>query len=82
MTGQFKKEIFNYLHDWVWKKLNSWKKKTLSQAAEEVLVKYVIQVIPTYAMYVFLLPPSITNFVTRLIRNFWWDDGEKHKKIC
>lgn len=42
MTGRSKKYIFSYLHDWVWKKLNSWKEKTLPQTVKEVLIKLVV----------------------------------------
>lgn len=70
--GRSKKEIFNYLHDQVEKKLNSWKEKTSSLAAKEVLIKSVIQTIPTYAMSVFLLPLSITKSITGLSHNFLW----------
>lgn len=82
MTGRSKKEIFSYLHDRVQKKLNRWKEKTLSQIAKEVLIKSIVQGIPTYTMSVFLLPPSITCSITSLIRNFWQSGDDKHKKIC
>lgn len=68
MIGRSKKEIFSYKHDRVWKKLNGWKEKTLSQAKNEDLIKLVVQAIPTYAMSVFLLPSSIIS-ITRRVRN-------------
>lgn len=66
----------------VWKKLNSWKEKTLSLATKEVLIKSIVQAIPIYTMSVFFLPSSITCSITGLIRNFRWGDDDKHKKIC
>lgn len=72
MKGRSKKETFSYLHDIAWKKLNSWKEKTLSQVAKELLTKSVVQAIPTYAMSAFLLLSSITRSITERICNFWW----------
>lgn len=71
MIGAQKKNS-SYLHDWVWKKLSGWKEKTLSHAAKEILIKLVIQIIPTYVTSYFLLPVSIVDSVTSLIRQFWW----------
>lgn len=79
MTGRSKKEIFSYLHNRVWKKLNSWKETTLSQAAKEVLIVSVVQTIPTYSMYVFLLLSSIMG----LVRNFrQGTKAVKRNKYC
>ena len=46
--AQAKKQSFTYLKEQVWKKLQGWKEKLLSQAGREVPIKSVIQVIPTY----------------------------------
>ncbi|KAL8113674.1 hypothetical protein AgCh_020839 [Apium graveolens] len=40
---------------------------------KEVLVKSVIQSLPTYAMKIFLLPLEITKDVERCISKFWWN---------
>lgn len=34
----------------MWKKLKGWKEKTLSQAGREVLIKVVVEAIPSYIM--------------------------------
>jgi hypothetical protein len=39
----------------VWKQLNDWKLKFLSHAWNEILLKAVVQAIPTYGMSVFIL---------------------------
>ena len=56
LVGKRKKESFNFIKEKVWRKLKGWEGKLLSQAGCEVLIKVVIQAIPTYAMGCFKLP--------------------------
>ena len=77
LTGRGKKESFNYIKERVWRKLQGWEGKLLSQAGREVLIKAVIQAIPTYAMGCFKLPLGLCNEIEVMIRKFWW--GEKRK---
>lgn len=58
MIDRSKKEIFCYLHDRVWTKLNSWNEKTLLQATKEVLIKSVISGHPCL-YYVRFSSPSL-----------------------
>lgn len=54
-VGRSKKQVFNFVQDRVWKKQKGWKEKFLSTAGREVLIKSVVQAIPTYVMSCFLL---------------------------
>ena len=72
LVGKGKKESFNYIKEKVWWKLQGWEAKLLSQAGREVLLKEVIQAIPTYTMGCFKLPVSLCNEIEALIRRFWW----------
>ena len=49
-VGRRKKEGFNFIKEKMWRKLQGWEGKLLSQAGREVLIKAVIQAILTYAM--------------------------------
>lgn len=40
----------------VWKKFQGWKEKLLSQVGREILIKVVVQALPTYIMSCFKLP--------------------------
>lgn len=51
-----KKQTFQFIPDCVWKKLKSWMEKVLSRARCEVLIKFVVQSIPSHMMGYFLLP--------------------------
>ena len=53
----------------------------LSQAGHEILVKAVIQAIPTYTMSCFKLPKGLINEIETLIRKFWWGYRGEQSKI-
>lgn len=42
MLGRSKKHSFNDIQDRIWKRLQGWKEKLLSQVGHEVLIKAVI----------------------------------------
>ena len=42
LVGRAKKQSFIYIKERVWKKLQGWKEKLLSQAGREVLIKSII----------------------------------------
>ena len=71
VVGRNKKASLNYIKDRVWGKLQGWKKKLLSQAGKEVLLKAVVQAIPTFAMSCFRLPVGLCQDIEMLIRKFW-----------
>ncbi|XP_012827280.1 PREDICTED: uncharacterized protein LOC105948608 [Erythranthe guttata] len=77
--GRTWKEIFSYLRDRVWAKITGWGEKQLSRAGKEVLIKAVLQAIPTYAMSCFLLPRGLLGEIESAIRRFWWGSGTKWK---
>ena len=70
LVGKRKKESFNYIKEKVWRKLQGWEAKLLSQAGKEVLLKAVIQAIPTYTMGCFKLPVGLCNEIETLIMKF------------
>ncbi|XP_058741946.1 uncharacterized protein LOC131614368 [Vicia villosa] len=72
MIGRSRKGTFKYIKDRVWKKLNSWSSRSLSQAGRETLIKSVIQAIPSYIMSIFLLPPSLSDELEIMMNSFWW----------
>ena len=57
--GQKKKDSFDNIKQRVWKKLQGWGGKLLSQAGREILIKAVAQALPTYTMSCFKLPVTL-----------------------
>ncbi|CAJ2652404.1 unnamed protein product [Trifolium pratense] len=80
MVGRSKKETFNYIKDRVWRKINSWSSKCLSKAGREVLIKSVLQAIPSYVMSIFLIPGSLIDAIEKMMNSFWWGHGGSNNK--
>jgi hypothetical protein len=55
LVGRSKMQAFNSIKEKVGKKLANWKCKFLTQAGKEILLKAVIQAIPTYCMSIFFV---------------------------
>ena len=67
-----KRASFDNLKQKVRKRLQGWEGKLLSQVRREVLIKSIIQAIPTYAMSCFKLPTILCHEIETLVRKFWW----------
>ena len=61
IVGRNKKASLNYIKELVWIKLQDWKEKLLSQAGKEILLKGVVQAIPTFAMSCFKLSLNLCH---------------------
>ncbi|XP_058756815.1 uncharacterized protein LOC131630038 [Vicia villosa] len=72
MIGRNRKATFKFIKDRIWKKINSWSSRSLSQAGRETLIKSVLQSIPTYIMSIFLLPSSSIDEIEKMLNSFWW----------
>ena len=81
LVGRAKKKSFIYIKKRVWRKLQGWKEKLLSQAGREVLIKLVIQAIPTYTMSCFKLPKRLIKELEILIQKFCWGYSGDNRKV-
>ena len=60
--------------------MQGWKERLLSQGGREVLIKAVLQVMPTFTMVCFKIPKSLWKDNESLIWKFWWGyKGDKRK---
>jgi muconolactone delta-isomerase len=59
LVGKSRMNAFQSIKDRVWKRLQNWNNKFLFQAGKEIILKAVIQTIPTYSMSVFQLPITL-----------------------
>ena len=79
-VGRGKKQSFSNIRERIWQKIQGWKEQLLSQAGREVLIKSILQAMPTYSMNCFKLPRSLCKDIESLIRKFWWGyRGEQRK---
>lgn len=81
LAGRRKKTLFKMVRDRVWYRVNGWKEKLLSQAGKEVLLKSVVQAIPSYSMSVFRMPVSLRHELSGLFARFWWGRLKGNKGI-
>jgi hypothetical protein len=63
------------------KRANDWVEKYMSGAAKEILVKAVLQSLPTYAMGIFRFPVGLVDDLSQVIRNFWWGDEHDRRRV-
>ena len=70
--GKNKKASFDKIKQRIWKKLQGWEGKLLSQGGREILIKAVAQALPTYTMSCFKLPLGLCHDIESLIRCFFW----------
>jgi hypothetical protein len=80
-VGKSKIQTFSYIKDNVIKRLSNWKNQFLSQARKEILIKTIVQAIPSYSMGVFKIPTSLCKELNELMQSFWWNHMSKNSKI-
>ena len=80
-VGKKKKASFNFIKEKVWRKLQCWEEKLLSQAGREVLIKTVVQAISTYIMSCFELSVGLCSEIESLVKKFWWGQKRDCRKI-
>nr|XP_027118368.1 uncharacterized protein LOC113735569 [Coffea arabica] len=65
----------------IWQRIHGWNEQRLSTAGKEIMIKAVVQAIPTYSMSCFKYPDSLLSDIQSMISNFWWGDGTKQRPI-
>jgi hypothetical protein len=66
-VGRSKAKCFEYLKEKIWKRIQGWKERFLSAAGKELLLKAVVQAIPTYAMACFDLTKSLCDSISQMV---------------
>jgi hypothetical protein len=81
MVGGSKKNKFAYLKDRIWKRINSWRGRTLLRAGKEVIIKSVLEAILSYVMSVYLKLDATIKEIGGMINLFWWGGGANNGGI-
>lgn len=82
ILGRNKTKKFGQIKDRLQSRLKGWKRKTLSKAGKMVLIKLVLQAIPTYTMTTFKLSSGLCSNLDRIIRKFWWSNTSEKAGFC
>ena len=82
LIGKSKKQVFAEIKEKVGKKLLGWKEKMLSMGGKEILIKAIVQVVPTYTIGCFLLPKSLCEDLEGMMRNLWWGQQNQETKMA
>jgi hypothetical protein len=70
LIGRSKTRSFADIRGRVHKRLEGWKEKFRSEAGREILIKAVIQAIPTYSMSIFKLPKALCRSLNSMMNRF------------
>ena len=81
LVGKSWMEAFMGIKNRIWEWINGWKEKFLFQARKEVLLKAIIQAIPTYTMSVFQLPKKLCADINFMMSKFWWGHKRNDARI-
>ncbi|KAM6548720.1 hypothetical protein CsatB_020396 [Cannabis sativa] len=80
IIGRKKNAVLGFLKTKVIARINSWDGKLLSRADKEILLKTLVQSLPTYAMSVFLLLLGTCNEIEKLMALLWWKSSSSKGK--
>jgi hypothetical protein len=81
LIGRSRVSTFNELKGRIWKRIHGWQERFLTHAGKEILLKSVIQALPTYTMSVFRLPKTLNKEINSIMDKFWWGHMENTHKI-
>lgn len=81
LIGKRKIQIFIGIVDRIQKKMKEWKEQSLSQAGREILIKMVLQAIPSYSMNCFMLPITTCQEIEKASARFFWGSTFEDRKM-
>lgn len=75
-----KYEIFSFIKEKAFRRLHGWRHKFLSRAGKEILLKSIVQGMPSYVMRVFLIPQLLCADLERMMNSFWWGKTSENNR--
>lgn len=76
-----KKSELNFLKERIQKVIAGWKGNFFSIGGKEILIKAVVQAIPTYAMSCIQIPKGLCDELSQIMAKFWWGSNGEDRKI-
>ena len=70
--GKSKVGIFKEIQERIANRVMGWKKKHISKARREVLIKTVAQTISTYSMSLFKIHRTMCDGINLVLAKYWW----------
>jgi hypothetical protein len=80
-VGRSPVRTFRYLYNRMWQHMNGCAGRPLSRKGNEIMLKSVVQAIPTHVMSCFQLPVSTCDSMRKSIANIWWGMENGKKKL-
>jgi hypothetical protein len=81
LIGRSWVSAFSGIKGKIWTQINGWNKSFLSLAGKEILLKAVIQAIPTYTMNVLQLSKTLCKEINFMMPKFLWGSKVKRKRV-
>ncbi|XP_062152046.1 uncharacterized protein LOC133860461 [Alnus glutinosa] len=81
MVDRSKRQTFASICGKVKAKVDGWKEKFLSQVVKEILIKAVVQALPTYCMSVFWQLQSLCKSLNSIMSRFWWGHKSNQGRV-
>lgn len=72
VIGRNKNVVLGFLKGRMQSRIEGWDKKLLSKGGKEILLKTVVQALPSYAVSIFLLTKKLYSEMENLMCRFWW----------
>lgn len=79
--GGMKRDKFQPINEKLSKRLGGWNENHMAMGSKEILIKSVVQALPTFLMSIFILPVGFHEDYMKTIRNFWWGKDLEHRKV-
>ena len=80
-VGRITSGTFDHIGESSRSKMNGWAERLLACAGREILIKSVIQAIPTFSMSCFLLTKKVCKKLTSCMAKFWWSGSLDRRSL-
>lgn len=79
--GRSKIQGLSWVKERVLARMEGWNGSLLNQAGKEVLIKSVVQAIPSYVMSILALPKTFCADLSATVARFWWARNGRNRGI-